>query len=188
VGYAYSQPLSVIDLAGAEQSLERVVARNDESGNVDEEFSSNVEENEEEVEASEAKDHVDLGDRRLLLKVVECGVLGQLEHNTVSTCGFILSFVDSGRNAWIRRILTIVPCAEARALTSLSSCDSWAWALSWTDMLRAVWGLRVLGCKRFGCNGMWLMKQRGCNVFSRLRGAGTWRLEIVGWRKWARHR
>lgn len=51
VGYTYGQPLSVINLACAEQSLERVVTGNDESGNVDEEFSSNVEEDEEEVKA-----------------------------------------------------------------------------------------------------------------------------------------
>lgn len=88
-GYTYSQPLGVIDLAGAEESLERVVTGNDESSNVDEELSGNVEEDEEEVETSETKDHVDLGDRRLLLKVVECGVLGQLEHNIVSKRGFI---------------------------------------------------------------------------------------------------
>lgn len=89
VGYTYSQPLGVIDLAGAEESLERVVTGNDETSNVDEELSGDVEEDQEEVETGETKDHVDLGDRRLLLKVVECGVLGQLEHDIVSERGLI---------------------------------------------------------------------------------------------------
>jgi hypothetical protein len=86
--YTYSQPLCVIDLAGAEQSVQRVVTGNDEAGNVDEELSSNIKEDQEEVKAGKTKDHVNLGDRRLLLKVVECGVLGQLEHDMVSKCGF----------------------------------------------------------------------------------------------------
>lgn len=47
---AYGQPLGVINLAGAEQRVQRVVTRNDKAGEVDEELSSNVEEDEEEVE------------------------------------------------------------------------------------------------------------------------------------------
>jgi hypothetical protein len=78
------EPLGVVDLAGAEQGVERVVAGDDESSNVDEELASNVEEDEEEVEADEAEDGVDLGNGGLLLKVVEGGVLGQLDHSTVS--------------------------------------------------------------------------------------------------------
>jgi hypothetical protein len=89
IGYTYSQPLSVIDLARAEQSLQGVVTRNDKPGNVDEEFSGNVEKDQEEVKTGKTEDHVDLGDRCLLLKVVECGVLGQLERNMVSICGFV---------------------------------------------------------------------------------------------------
>lgn len=54
--------LSVIDLACAEQSVQRVVTRDDKPGNVDEELSSNVEEDQEEVETSETEDNVDLGD------------------------------------------------------------------------------------------------------------------------------
>ena len=191
VGYTYGQPLSVINLAGAEQGVQRVVAGDDEASNVDKELASNVEEDEEEIQAGETQDGVGLGDGGLLLKVVECGVLGQLEHNMVSIRGFVQTLLRLRlliKNTYTSRILTIVPCAEARALTSLSSCDSWAWALSWTDMLRAVWGSSVVGCKGLRCNGLWWKKQRGCNVFSRLGGAGTWSLEIVGWRKWARHR
>jgi len=76
--YPVCEPLGVIDLARGEQGLQRVVAGNDESGNVDKELSSNVEEDEEEVETGKAENHVDLGDGGLLLKVVEGGVLGQL--------------------------------------------------------------------------------------------------------------
>ena len=77
--------LGVIDLARAEQSVQRVVAGNGEAGDVDEEGASDVEEDEEEVQAGEAEDGVDLGHRRLLLEVVEGGVFGQLDSARVST-------------------------------------------------------------------------------------------------------
>ena len=70
--------MGVIGLARGEESLERVVAGNEEASKVDEELASNVEENEEEVEGTETEDDVDLGDGALLLKVVEGRVLGQL--------------------------------------------------------------------------------------------------------------
>jgi len=70
--------VGVIGLARGEESLERVVAGNEEASKVDEELASNVEENEEEVEGTETEDDVDLGDGALLLKVVESRVLGQL--------------------------------------------------------------------------------------------------------------
>jgi hypothetical protein len=70
--------VGVIGLALREESLERVVAGDEEASKVDEELSSNVEEDEEEVEGTETEDDVDLGDGALLLKVVEGRVLGQL--------------------------------------------------------------------------------------------------------------
>lgn len=70
--------VGVIGLAGGEESLERVVAGDDETSEVDEELSSNVEEDQEEVESAETQDGVDLGDGGLLLEVVEGRVLGQL--------------------------------------------------------------------------------------------------------------
>ena len=70
--------MGVIGLGLGEQSLERVVTRDDEASKVDEELASDVEENEEEVEGTETEDDVDLGDGALLLKVVESRVLGQL--------------------------------------------------------------------------------------------------------------
>jgi len=71
--------LSVIDLAGAEESGQRVVAGDNKARDVNEELAGDVEEDEEEVEGSKAQDRVDLGHRSLLLKVVEGGVLRQLE-------------------------------------------------------------------------------------------------------------
>lgn len=74
----HGQPLGVIGLAGAEEGLERVVGRDDEAGGVDEELSSNVEEDQEEVQGTEAEDDVDLGHIGLLLKLLQLRVLGQL--------------------------------------------------------------------------------------------------------------
>lgn len=70
--------LSVVCGGGAEQSLDRKVARDDEASHVDEELAGDVEENEEEVQGANTKDGVHLGHRGLLLKVVENRVLGKL--------------------------------------------------------------------------------------------------------------
>lgn len=70
--------MGVISLVGGEEGVEGVVSRDGEAGGVDEEFASNVEEDEEEVKGAEAEDHVDLGHAGLLLEVVEGGVFGQL--------------------------------------------------------------------------------------------------------------
>lgn len=73
--------LSVIRGSGGEESLKRVVAGEEETGKVDEELASDVEENQEEVHSSQTQDHVDLGNGGLSLKVVEHRVLGQLSQN-----------------------------------------------------------------------------------------------------------
>jgi len=46
---ALSTHLSVIGLGGAEQGVQRIVTRDDETGDVDQELASDVEEDEEEV-------------------------------------------------------------------------------------------------------------------------------------------
>jgi hypothetical protein len=74
----HGQPLGVIGLASAEEGLKGVVGRDDEAGGVDEELSSNVEEDQEEVQGTEAEDDVDLGHIGLLLKLLQLRVLGQL--------------------------------------------------------------------------------------------------------------
>ena len=74
----HGQPLGVIGLAGGEEGLEGVVGGDDEAGGVDEELSGDVEEDQEEVKGTEAKDDVDLGHIGLLLKLLQLRVLGQL--------------------------------------------------------------------------------------------------------------
>lgn len=49
---SYGQPLSIVDFAGTEESLEGVVSGKDEASKVDEEPSSKVEEDEKEVEGT----------------------------------------------------------------------------------------------------------------------------------------
>lgn len=71
--------VSVIGLARGEEGLKRVVAGDDETGEVGEELSANVEEDGEEVESSYTEDEVDLGDRGRLLKLVEVAILGELQ-------------------------------------------------------------------------------------------------------------
>lgn len=70
--------LSIIGGASGEEGMERVVARNSETGEVDEELAENVEEDEEEVDADNTQEGVDLGDGGLPLQVVEDRVLGEL--------------------------------------------------------------------------------------------------------------
>lgn len=81
---SYCQPLCVVDLAGTEESFERIVARQDEAGEVDEEGTAEVEEDEEKVQTTETQDHVDLGNTGLLLEVVEDFIFGELETEQVS--------------------------------------------------------------------------------------------------------
>lgn len=76
--------VSVISLASSEKSFKGVVSGDDETSKVGEELSGNVEEDGEEVESSNTKDQVDLGDGGLLLKVVEEVVLGELERMSAS--------------------------------------------------------------------------------------------------------
>jgi len=90
VNYPVRQPLSIIASAGAEQRIERVVGWQDEAGNVDQELAGNVEEDEEEIESSKAKDGIDLGNRGLLLKILEHRILGQL---LIELRNMLLSFI-----------------------------------------------------------------------------------------------
>lgn len=75
----HSQPLRVVGGARGEESRQRVVARDDEASEVGEELAAEVEDDEEEVQGGEADGGVGLGDTGLLLKVVEGGVLGELQ-------------------------------------------------------------------------------------------------------------
>lgn len=68
--------LSVVSSARGEEGLQGVVAGKEETGKVDKEFASNIEEDQEEVDTDETQDHVDLGDGSLALQVVQDRVLG----------------------------------------------------------------------------------------------------------------
>lgn len=48
--------MGVIDLPNAEQSAERVIGRNDEAGQVDEELAADVEEDQEKVDADKSQE------------------------------------------------------------------------------------------------------------------------------------
>lgn len=75
--------LRVIRSSGGEQSVQRVVGRDNETRQVDKELAGDVEEHQEEIDADQAEDHVDLGDGGLALQVVKDGVFGQLDDTTM---------------------------------------------------------------------------------------------------------
>jgi hypothetical protein len=107
--------LGIISLAGAEQSFQWVVSGDDKAGEVNQEFASNVEKDEEEVQGQEAKDDIDFGNWRLALKVVEGWVLGEL---LVQVADVVLDGVNIFEDDWsLWHMLT--------------------WALSWNDMVSA---------------------------------------------------
>jgi len=87
-----SEPLGIVILLGGEEGIQGVVSGDDEAGEVGQELASEVEDNEEEVESGEPNGGVDLGDRGLLLKVVEGGILRKLTVELVDiTLNTILS-------------------------------------------------------------------------------------------------
>lgn len=75
---AYSQPLSVVGLACAEQCFHRVIARNKKASKVDKELSGDVEEDQKEVNPNEAEESVNFRHGGLLLEVVEHVIFGEL--------------------------------------------------------------------------------------------------------------
>lgn len=87
--------LSVVGFAGAEQRVQRVVARNDESCKVHEEFASNVEEDEEEVDPGKAEEGIDLWYRGLLLEIVQSRVFRQLSRCQRSALPIVSAFRES---------------------------------------------------------------------------------------------
>jgi hypothetical protein len=70
--------LSIIGASRSKESLEGVESGHGECDEVDEEFASNVEEYEEEVDADQAQEGIDLGNGGLSLKIVEERELGKL--------------------------------------------------------------------------------------------------------------
>jgi len=107
----HRQPLGIIRLARAKQGSERVVSGDDEAGDVGQELAAEIEQDKEEVERSEAEHGIGLGDRRLLLEVVQDGVLGELRHGSVSEN---LGLKGAGQD----------PVVGQQGRTSLSSSDT----------------------------------------------------------------
>lgn len=66
--------LSIVRLPHAEQGVQRVIPRDNESRKIHEEFAGDIEEDKKDVDGGNPKEDVDLRDGRLLLKVVECGI------------------------------------------------------------------------------------------------------------------
>lgn len=79
--------LCVVGRAGCEQSMQRVVCRDEEADRVDKELSRDVEKDEEEVKEAEPEDYVDLRDVCLLFKVDEEIVLGELQRTMLALYG-----------------------------------------------------------------------------------------------------
>jgi hypothetical protein len=73
-----SQPLSIISCTRSKQGMKRVITRDQETGKINQELASDVEEDEEKVDADKTEDGVDLGDGGLSFEVVEEGVFGEL--------------------------------------------------------------------------------------------------------------
>jgi hypothetical protein len=142
----YGQPLGVIALGGGEEGLEGVVGGDNKAGGVDEELSSNVEEDKEEVEGAEAENNVDLGNVGLLLKLLQLRVLGQLlvELGQVELC---CSGGQSGCDT-LGKATTIAALAEA---DSCDDCDCDYVPLSWME---PPWALILAVC---GCAGWYVV-------------------------------
>lgn len=70
--------MRIVVLGRREQGLQGEVARDDEAGEVGQELTAEVENDEEQVQRDEAQGGVRLGDGGALLEIVEHGVLGQL--------------------------------------------------------------------------------------------------------------
>jgi len=75
IGDPVRQPLSIIRGLGAEERLQRVVAWDKEAGEIGKESTSDVEENQKEVDAKKTEEGIDLGNGGLFLEIVEGRVL-----------------------------------------------------------------------------------------------------------------
>ncbi len=74
----YGEPLCVIHLAGTEQGLQGVVARDEETSQVGQELTAEVEDDEEEIQSADTDNAIDLRDPGLLLNVDQGRVFGKL--------------------------------------------------------------------------------------------------------------
>jgi hypothetical protein len=84
---AYSQPLSIVNLAGAEERIQGVVGWDNETSKVGEQLAAEVEKDEEEVQAESAQESVDLWDIGLALEVVQDRILRELKTSVSTSLG-----------------------------------------------------------------------------------------------------
>jgi len=73
-----SEPLCIISFANTEKGLQRIVSWNHEAGEIGQELTPDVKEDEEKVQPDETEKGINLGDRSLLLEVVQDRVLRKL--------------------------------------------------------------------------------------------------------------
>lgn len=73
-----SEPLGIVRLAGREESIQRVVARNDEASQIRQKLAAEVKDDQQEVECDEAGNGVGLGHAGRALEVVEERIFRQL--------------------------------------------------------------------------------------------------------------
>jgi hypothetical protein len=115
---AYCEPLRIITLSHAKQSLEGIIPRDHKPGDIGQELSSNIKEDEEEVGRDKPEERVDLGDRGLLLQIVQSWVLGELFMTGVSSeiyCGrdgLEIAPVSSAHEQVNRRIYLFVDVCD----------------------------------------------------------------------------
>jgi len=78
IDYPVRQPLGIVDAATGEQGVQRVVSWDDKANGVHKELSSDVEEDEEEVQCTKSENYVDLGHVGVGFKIVEQLVFAEL--------------------------------------------------------------------------------------------------------------
>lgn len=103
----YGQPLSVVRLAGSEEGVERVVSGDGKAGQVGQELTTEVEDDEEEVQGNGANDGVCLWDAGLLLEILQGRILGQLSICVSGCCDSdprSCSWREGTRDSWARFI------------------------------------------------------------------------------------
>lgn len=128
--------MGIIRFADAEQGLEGIVPRNDETSNICKELTTDIEEDEGEVGCDQSEEGIDLRNRGLLLEVVQSGILGKLVAEDVSfQFHQVLESFRKLSEAMQGR------CDGDRVLTSLSIWAMWPWALSWKEDM-------IAGCDR----------------------------------------
>jgi len=101
------QPLRVIGLTCAEKGVEGVVAWEEESGKIDQELSSDVEEHQKEVDSNQAEESVDLGHGSLSLEIVEHLIFGELLINLAHLvlCTILERHDDGKGSSMVKAIL-----------------------------------------------------------------------------------